>query len=132
LASVVGLYIVGVTWFASTEARDSDAAKLQTACGVMALALALAVFWPLEWPDGTGSPLFVYMIVAFGFIVGLPALRACEAPTPSLVQRAVKRAVLGLVALDAVLATAAAGLAGLVLLLLLPPAIALGRRVYST
>ena len=41
-------------------------------------------------------------------------------------------AVLGLVALDALFATAAAGVAGLALLLLLPPAIALGRRVYST
>jgi 4-hydroxybenzoate polyprenyltransferase len=132
LASVVGLYIVGVTWFASTEARNSDAAKLQAACGVMALALALALFWPLQLPDGSGSFLFVYLIVAFAFIVGVPALQACEAPTPLLVQKAVKLAVLGLVALDAVLATAAAGLYGLVLLLLLPPAIALGRRVYST
>jgi len=132
LAGVVGVYIVGVTWFASTEARESDATKLQTAAGVMAMALALAVFWPLQWPDGTASPLFVYLVVAFGFIVGLPAIRACESPTPTLVQRAVKRAVLGLVALDALLATAAAGAAGLVLLLLLPPAIALGRRVYST
>jgi 4-hydroxybenzoate polyprenyltransferase len=132
LASVVGVYIVGVTWFASTEARDSDATTLQAAAGVMALGLALAVFWPLQWPDGTASPLFVYLVVVFAFVVGLPALRACESPTPSLVQRAVKRAVLGLVALDALLATAAAGVAGLVLLLLLPPAIALGRRVYST
>jgi 4-hydroxybenzoate polyprenyltransferase len=98
----------------------------------MAVALALAVFWPLQWPDGTASPLFVYLVVVFGFVVGLPTIRACERPTPTLVQHAVKRAVLGLVALDALLATAAAGVAGLILLLLLPPAIALGRRVYST
>src|SRR5262249_24440007 len=96
LAGVVGLYIAGVTWFASSEAGDSDATKLQAAAGVMAMDLALAVFWPLQWPDGTPSPLFVYMVVAFGFVVGLPALRAYETPTPSLVQKAVKRAVLGL------------------------------------
>ena len=41
--------------------------------------------------------------------MGLPTIRACERPTPTLVQHAVKRAVLGLVALDALLATAAAG-----------------------
>ena len=76
--------------------------------------------------------MFVYLLVAFAFAVGLPVVRACEAPTPSRVQRAVKRAVLGLIALDAVLATAAAGVIGLVLLLLLPPAVVLGRRVYST
>ncbi|HTK76306.1 MAG TPA: UbiA family prenyltransferase [Gemmataceae bacterium] len=132
LAGVVGVYIVGVTLFASTEARESKTATLQTAAGVMAVALALAVFWPLQWPDGTASPLFVYLVVVFGFVVGLPTIRACERPTPTLVQHAVKRAVLGLVALDALLATAAAGVAGLILLLLLPPAIALGRRVYST
>jgi 4-hydroxybenzoate polyprenyltransferase len=132
LAGVVGLYTVGLTWFARTEARDSDATQLRTAAGVMAAALVLAIMWPLQWPDGTASPLYVYLIVAFAFAVGLPTIRACETPTPTLVQRAVKWAVLGLVGLDAVLATAAAGVVGLVLLLLLPPAIVLGRRVYST
>ncbi len=52
--------------------------------------------------------------------------------TSRAVQGAVKRAILGLVALDAVLATAAVGTGGLLLLLLLPPAVLLGRRVYST
>jgi 4-hydroxybenzoate polyprenyltransferase len=48
------------------------------------------------------------------------------------VQTAVKRCVLGLAALDAVLATAFVGVPGLLLLLLLPPALALGKWVYST
>jgi 4-hydroxybenzoate polyprenyltransferase len=132
LAGVVGVYIVGVTWFARTEARDSNRTHLRFGAGVMAAGLALAVAWPLRWPDGTGSPVFIYLLAAFALTVGVPAARACEEPTPTLVQRAVKRAVLGLVALDAILATAAAGLAGLALLLLLPPAVALGRWVYST
>ena len=45
---------------------------------------------------------------------------------------AVKRAILGLVVLDAVLATAFVGLPGLAILLLLPPAMLLGKWVYST
>jgi len=40
--------------------------------------------------------------------------------------------VLGLVALDAVLATMFVGLPGLLVLLLLPPALVLGKWVYST
>jgi UbiA prenyltransferase family len=132
LASVVGVYIVGVTWFARTEARTSDPTNLRLAAVVMAAAVGLALVWPLRWPEGTASPLFVYLAAGFVFAVGVPAARACASPSPVLVQRAVRRAVFGLVGLDALLATAAAGAAGLILLLLLAPAVALGRRVYST
>ena len=48
------------------------------------------------------------------------------------VQAAVKRAIMGLIVLDAVLATALAGTVGLVILLLLVPALYLGRWIYST
>jgi 4-hydroxybenzoate polyprenyltransferase len=132
LAVVVGLYIVGVTWFARTEARQSDPAQLRRAAGVMAAALALALLLPLHVPEGTASPLFPYLLVAFGFLIGLAAQRAWSKPEPARVQAAVKRAVLGLIALDAILATAVAGTAGLALLLLLPPALVLGQWLYST
>ena len=132
LAGVVGLYIVGVTWFARTEARTSDPAQLRRAAAVMAAALALGLLVPLHLADGTASPLFPYLLVGFAFLVGLPAQRAWSKPEPARVQAAVKRAVLGLVALDAVLATAVAGSAGLLLLLLLPPAVVLGQWLYST
>jgi 4-hydroxybenzoate polyprenyltransferase len=132
LAAVVGLYIVGVTWFARTEARRSDTDQLRRAAGVMAAALVLALPVPLYLPEGTASPLFPYLLVGFGFLVGLPAARAWAKPEPARVQAAVKRAVLGLVVLDAVLATAVAGTVGLVLLLLLPPALVLGQWLYST
>jgi len=98
----------------------------------MAAALALALPLPLHVPDGTASPLFPYLLVAFGFAVGAPAVRAWAKPEPARVQAAVKRAVLGLIALDAVLATALAGTVGLGLLLLLPPALLLGQWLYST
>jgi len=132
LAVVVGVYIVGVTWFARTEARRSEAVQLTRAAGVMASALVLAVPLPLHLAAGTASPLFPYLLVAFGFFVGVPAARAWTNPGPAQVQAAVKVAVLGLIVLDAVLATAVAGTAGLVLLVLLPPALLLGQWVYST
>jgi 4-hydroxybenzoate polyprenyltransferase len=132
LAAVVGIYIVGVTWFARTEARWSEAGQLRRSAWVMALALCLALAVPLHLAAGTASPLYPFLLVGFGFLVGLPAARAISKPEPASVQRAVKRAVLGLIVLDAVLATAVAGTAGLVLLLLLPPALVLGQWLYST
>jgi 4-hydroxybenzoate polyprenyltransferase len=132
LAAVVGLYVVGVTWFARTEARASAAVQLRRATGVMAAALVLALPLPLHLPTGSAFVLFPYLLVAFGLAIGLPANQAWTRPEPVRVQRTVKRAVLGLIALDAILATAVAGAPGLLLALLLPPALYLGQWLYST
>ncbi len=133
LALVVGLYIVGVTWFARTEARTSSKAALTAAAVVMLSSLILAVPLPLRDPDQS-SPLFLYLLAAFGFVVGLPISRAITAPTPEHVQAGVKRAIMGLILLDTVLATATAGTMGLVLLVLLVPSLYLNRRrwLYAT
>lgn len=134
LAGVVGVYIVGVTWFARTEASESNRRHLLAAAGVMLLSLVLALTLKarLGPPAGPGGWAFPYLLVGFGYLVGLPVARAVRRPGPKEVQRAVKRCVLGLVVLDAVLATAFVGLPGLLVLLLLPPALYLGRWVYST
>jgi 4-hydroxybenzoate polyprenyltransferase len=134
LALVVGLYIVGVTWFARTEARASSQAALKGAAGVMLAALLLAVALPAHLPPGAGSPLFPYLLVALGFVIGLPVCQAVASPTPGRVQAAVKRCLMGLVLLDAVLATAVAGAVGLVILVLLAPSLYLNRKswLYAT
>jgi hypothetical protein len=132
VAAIVGLYIVGVTWFARTEARASRRGQLVAAAIVMAAALVLALPLPLWFSPGATSPLFVYLLVATGFFVGWPIYQAILRPTPTPVQAAVKQAVFGLVVLDATLATALAGVIGLAILLLLLPAIYVGRWVYST
>jgi 4-hydroxybenzoate polyprenyltransferase len=148
LAFVVGVYIVGVTWFACTEARVSNQHALMAAAGVMLAALLLALALPvlgregadLDAPSslarfalvGLGWWLFPYLLVGLGFLVGIPVCRAINRPVPERVQAAVKQAIMGLVILDAVLATALAGTIGLVLVVLLVPALYLGRWVYST
>jgi 4-hydroxybenzoate polyprenyltransferase len=137
LALVVGLYIVGVTWFARTEARLSNQASLAGAAAVMlaALVLALPLADPaLRLPGQRPSFLFPYLLVALGFVVGLPVGRAIADPTPSRVQPAVKRALVGLILLDTVLATALAGTPGLALLFLLLPSLYLASRkgLYAT
>lgn len=134
LATVVGLYIVGVTWFARTEARESSQTALRGAAAVMLAALVLALPLPVLGAAGQSSPLFPYLLVVLGFLIGVPVSRAIARPVPSLVQAAVKRCLLGLIVLDAVLATALAGTAGLVLLVLLAPAVVLNwqKWLYAT
>jgi 4-hydroxybenzoate polyprenyltransferase len=134
LALVVGLYIVGVTWFARTEARVSSQAALKGAAGVMLAAFVLAIPLPEHLPPGTTSPLFYPLLVALGFLAGLPVCSAIASPTPGHVQAAVKRCLMGLVLLDAILATAVAGAVGLVILVLLAPSLYLNRKswLYAT
>jgi len=132
LAGVVGIYIVGVTWFARTEEGASNRRQLIAAASVMAMALVMALVLKAKLPPETGTAAFPYLVVLFGFLIGRPIVRAVQNPGSREVQAAVKRCVLGLVVLDAVLATAFAGLAGLAILLLLPPALVLGKWLYST
>lgn len=131
LPAVTGTYIVGVTWFARTEEKESNRHHLLGACGVIALSLFLALVLRSRTPP-EATVFFPYLLAAFGFLVGVPLARAVQKPGPKEVQTAIKRSVLGLVALDAVLATAFVGLPGLLILLLLPPALVLGKWVYST
>lgn len=132
MAAAVGVYIIGVTWFAQTEARTSKQSTLAGAASVMLTGLLIALAVPTWFPARTSSPLFPYLLVLLGIVVGVPVCQAIAHPTPALVQAAVKRAILGLVLLDAALATAVAGLVGLTILLLLLPALYLGRWIYST
>jgi hypothetical protein len=136
LALVVGTYIVGVTWFARTEAQTSNANLLTGAAAVMLLGLVFALGVPAlaqtQESGFTTSPLFPYLVAAFGAYVGIALWRAIRRPLPALVQAGVKRAVLGLVLLDAILATALVGVVGLAIAGLIVPARWLGRWVYST
>lgn len=132
LAGVVGVYIVGVTWFARTEEGRSSPRHLLAASTVLVISLVLAMALKARLPVGTGTVAFPYLLVLFGFVVGRPAARAVATPGPREVQAAVKRCILGLVGLDAVLATAFVGVPGLGILLLLPPALLIGKWVYST
>src|SRR5205807_10637712 len=73
LALIVGVYIIGVTWFARTEARASSQAALGGAALVMLAGLLLALPLPVllaesPWLHDT-SPLFLYLLVGFGFFL---------------------------------------------------------------
>jgi 4-hydroxybenzoate polyprenyltransferase len=137
LAFAIGVYIVGVTWFAKTEARMSKQQTLLSAACVMAGGLFLALTVPtLALDDAdlspTSWPFFPYLLALFGFYVGLKIVPAVRDPQPNRVQPAVKRAILGLVLFDAILATSLVGWPGLTIVALLAPAKWLGQWLYST
>jgi UbiA prenyltransferase family len=132
LASTTGVYIVGVTWFARQEETTSKHWHLIVGSLLMLAALALGLTLPAHQPSGSAPIYFPYLLVAFGFFIGTKLLTAIRSPGPKEVQTAVKRCILGLVALDAILATTTVGAWGLLILLLLLPARWLGKWVYST
>ncbi len=138
LAVVVGLYVAGVTWFARTEAQErSSVQSLKGAAVVMLMGVLLSLAAPIlveRSASDAAAPavLFPYLLAGFIVVIGWPVMRAIAAPVPQRVQSAVKRAVLGLVLLDAVLATSVVGVVGLLIGLLVLPALFVGRRVYST
>jgi 4-hydroxybenzoate polyprenyltransferase len=134
LAAVVGLYIVGVTWLARKEANVSNPHALAGAAFIMLFSMLLGLSLPARLPPGTGSPIFPYLLVVLGFLVGVPISKAILSPSPARVQGAVRRSLMGLVVLDAVLATGVAGAVGLLILLLLVPVVYLNQRpwLYAT
>lgn len=132
LAAVIGIYIAGVTLFARSEVHRSRATQLILAAILMATALALGLALPIHYEPGTGSWIFPYALAGLAIIVGGPVLAAIRKPDPQPVQAAVKRCILGLILLDATLATAFWDWRGLAIGLLLLPALLLGRAVYST
>jgi 4-hydroxybenzoate polyprenyltransferase len=132
LALVVGCYITGVTWFARAEARTSNPSVLLGAAGVMLVALVLALAAPRLAVPAHPSFVFPYLTVALAFYIGFPIAAAIKRPRPTEVQKAVRSCLIGLVVLDTILATAVAGLTGLLILLLIAPVIYFGRWLYTT
>jgi 4-hydroxybenzoate polyprenyltransferase len=100
----------------------------------MALAIGAAVTLPSWFMPSTAlhHDLHPYLMVAWLLVVGHAVVQAIREPTPARVQSAVKTCILGLIGLDALVAVAVVGWPGLWILLLLPPALLLGRWVYST
>jgi 4-hydroxybenzoate polyprenyltransferase len=132
LASIVGVYTIGLTWFARREAAQSHALQLRLAGFLSAIALLAWGFLPPELAPGTRSVQYWCILIALIAWLGVPVIQAIRNPAPPQVQRAVKRAVLGIILVDAALAFGIAGVDGLAIALLYLPAATLGRLIYST
>lgn len=137
IASGLGLYITGVTWFARSEATQSSRPQLIGATLVIAAGIALIAMLPrLPYPEKglLGSDNLAYLLFA---VLALPMLRrallAISNPEPANVQGMVKHCILSLIMLDAAITMLTSGaLPGLAIAALLAPSLLLGRWVYST
>lgn len=146
LAGGVGVYVVGITWFARGEALEgASRLRLAAALGVMLAGTALIGSFP-GWRDASlvaaAEPLravqmggaWVLLWVLFGFFTFRRAIVAVAAPEPEAIQAAVKQAIFSIVIYDAAICSAARDprVYGLAILCLLIPMNVLGRWVYST
>ncbi len=144
VASGSALYIAGVTWFARQEAESSSRGGL--IAGLLLMGTGITIWASFPWIAGSSSReiaesasrwvhwQWILLMALLGLFALRPSLTALATPSSGRVQAGVKQALFSLLFFDAALVLAATGetaLALLVLLLLLP-AVVLGRWVYST
>jgi 4-hydroxybenzoate polyprenyltransferase len=133
LCGVMGVYVTGLTFFARREARPDQSVRLFVAAAVTVSPLLVLCLSRLMFPQqatAAGGLVWAGLLLA---AVGYTMTRAVMSPQPASVQFAVKTAVLGIVVLDAAMVAFVAPIAASVLVLvLLAPAIWLGRWLYTT
>ncbi|MEK6644359.1 MAG: UbiA family prenyltransferase [Planctomycetota bacterium] len=125
------IYVASFTAFGRTETQSTPRRSLTIGtAGVIAGLLVLGVLAAHRIAEETFT---LVLWLAFLIHMGRVALRTIRHPQPRFVQYAMKTFILGIIAFDAIIASASHGwLAAVVLLLLLIPAGLLGRWVYST
>jgi 4-hydroxybenzoate polyprenyltransferase len=133
IAAGIGVYIVGVTWFARTEAKASSRGQLAGALAVvvggLGLLASLAEHGRVAAPFGPWYATWA----ALALFVAHRCYVAVREPTPEHVQLAVRRCLISLILIDAAICYGVRGpiWAGAILLLVIPQWLA-GRYVYST
>jgi 4-hydroxybenzoate polyprenyltransferase len=139
IAIGIGVYIVGVTIFARTEAGASSRRRLAAGTLVMLAGMAIAASVPMWISDDAPIRLLVrpsgwYLLWA---VLALLIARRCVAallqPDPSRVQAAVRNAVQSIIVLDAAVCAGLAGpIWGFAVLLLIVPTMMLTLWLQAT
>jgi 4-hydroxybenzoate polyprenyltransferase len=142
VAAGIAIYIAGVTWFARTEARQSNRLALAAGTAVMLIGIGLLAWYPW-WSDAlvaeASQPDYVIpnRWLTLWTIVGLMIAWRCVVavfdPSPAKVQYAVKNCIFSLIMLDGIVTFGVRGMFwAFAVLLLLVPTMFLGRWIYST
>jgi 4-hydroxybenzoate polyprenyltransferase len=142
IAAGLGVYIAGVTWYARTEARESNRWRLAFGILVMAVGIGLLAWFP-DWRDRGGELVnapnnieperWRLLMAMLGALIGWRALWGVIEPVPGRVQIAIKQAILSVIVLDASICFLFRGIEGAApIFLLIVPAMWLGRWIYST
>lgn len=137
VAAAIGVYVLGITLFARTEAKQSNQARLVQAMAVMGFGVAILLYVP-STIDGANqwdfNPKFwPVLLLVLGLSVGRHCVNAIGDPTPQKVQMAVKFALLSIITFDAAVAFWAAGpVYALGIFALVVPTMLLGRVISAT
>ncbi len=135
VAAGMGAYIVGVTWFARTEAQRSSRLQLALAAVVVNLGLAILLGWVAASPSQEKTAVFFAMGVIV-LTINRRLLAAVADPVPARVQAAIRTSLLSIIMLDATLVFAKLGPEGsgyaIAIALLVVPAMTLGRWIRFT
>lgn len=102
-AAFLGLYIVGVTLFARTEARTSNRWSLGLALLILDAAFGGLAWLVSSWPTGANIPVVLAMFAVIAFTLNRRAIAAIAEPSPEKVQLTIKVMLLSYVMLDATL-----------------------------
>jgi 4-hydroxybenzoate polyprenyltransferase len=135
----IGMYIVGVTWFAKGEAGRSPLPSLLGGMGVMVAGVAIVGWWgslihAQRFHPGINVTYFWILLLVMLVVGQRRCLEAVLDPEPPLVQVAVKQCIFSLILLDAAITVFGSGRPafGFGIALLIIPTMLLGRWVYST
>lgn len=135
IAAGLGLYVVGITIYAKSEAEaKSQTAKLFLGVAVMLAGVVLMGLAALLTKLHIHSNFTYWALLALLTVTILRrAVAAALDGSPALVQGAVKHAILSIIMLDAAVCLASGPpVYAIVVVMLLGPAVLLGKWVYST
>ncbi len=134
VAAGLGIYIVGVTWFARTEARVSSRGSLFGSLVVMDLGLGTLVWLILTWPGAVRPELGLMLLALIGVSLNFRALGAVADPSPPRVQGLIKLFLLNYVTLSAsiVFWHTGSGILACITACLVIPALLLSRLIAMT
>jgi 4-hydroxybenzoate polyprenyltransferase len=133
LVVAMGVYIAGLTLFARKEAVFDQGEKLTAGAVITLAAIAVLPLTGFFFPEHDYHVLGNFWTIALIAAVGYYMIKAIKQPAPEHIQRAVKTAVLGVIVFDAAMVALLQGVdASLLVIILLIPAVKLGKRLYST
>lgn len=99
----VGIYIVGVTVFARTEAKVSSRAQLALAQAIINAGFAVLVWLMVSMPNRSPVVVALAMLAVVAFTINRRAAEALQNPTPATVQGSIKVMLLSLIIIDSTL-----------------------------
>ncbi len=138
VSGAIGLYVLGITWFARDEAKRSR--RVQLIGAMLAMLTGVAMLGALPnvtthlLPHIVADPTSWYFPVAMlAVFVGLRCLWAIAQPSPGRVRMVVTQSIMALVVLDASACYTTRGrIYAIAILLLLIPGWILSRKIAST